>query len=57
MGLFSWLFSRKKVNKVEEESDGQEQYFKEDFDPKSEKQTKKKSDKKLAVENQVDGAD
>ena len=45
MGLFSWLFGRKNVNKVEDESDGQEQYFKEDFDPKKEQQTKRKSAK------------
>ena len=42
MGFLSRLFNRNK--KTVENSDGQEQYFKEDFDPRTGKQTPKKAE-------------
>lgn len=55
MGFWSWLFGKKKKEKYEiEDSDGQEQYFKDDFDESKKSAPKtKKAEPKAKVEKTV----
>ncbi|MBE6533194.1 MAG: DUF1508 domain-containing protein [Ruminococcaceae bacterium] len=60
MGLFSWLFGKKKKKYDIEDSDGQEQYFKSDFDEpvkKNAQKTEKPDEtapKKATVDNKTE---
>lgn len=54
MGLFSWLFGKKKNGKYDiEDSDGQEQYFKSDFDESVKKSAGKSEKSKAAPQKEM----